>query len=117
MLNRTVHIIWRIEEMMQALGLIGTILIACTIGILLGAASIDLDRLARMTAMLSWLTLIAFGTRAVYQHKLPAVTAIVGIGIAQGILYFMTDTDTSVLSIMCDVMSIATVIYLTKKRK
>lgn len=117
MLNRTVHLIWRIEEMMHGLGLIGTILVACTAGILLGAASIDLERLARMTAMLSWLTLIAFGTRAVYQHKMPTVTIIVGIGIAQGILYFMTDIDTYVLSIMCDIMTIATVIYLTKKRK
>lgn len=111
------NLAWMVEDMMHTIGLAGTVLLACVAGILLGAAGIDLETLARMTAVLSFLTILTFGVRAVYHHKTAQVTAIVGVGIAQGILYFFTDVQTSILSIMCDAMMICTVIYLTKKRK
>ncbi|MFX1380786.1 MAG: hypothetical protein ACFFA4_17015 [Promethearchaeota archaeon] len=106
----------RIEEMMQTIGLIGTVLISCVIGILLGAAGIDMDRLARMTAVLSWLTLLTFGVRAVYMHKLPIVTIVVGVGIAQGFLYFFTEVDTAILSVMFDIITVATVIFINRRK-
>ena len=117
MLSSISHAIWRVEEFMQTIGLVATVLMACVIGILLSAAGIDLEYLARQTAVLSFLVILTFGVKAANKHKNPLITVMVGVGISQGILFFFSDVTTDVLSIMCDIMMICMAIYLNQRRK
>lgn len=103
--------------MLRILGLIGSVVIFGVIGTLLGSATYDLEYLARQTAVLSFLAFLIIGTHTVYQRGGLLCTAIVALGIAQGVLYFFSEVDTAILSIMYDVAFILVLIYIHKGGK